>query len=190
VIPAQRSDEGDLIARARDGDRQAFGELYRIHSPFLFRFVSYRVPNHAMAEDIVSTTFTKALGRIGSFTNTGTSIAAWFATIARNLIADYYKSSRYHRETLTGDVLGGDLVDNGHAPDAVLIEREMAAAIRLAVKILTAEQLQVVELKYFRGLADAEIAAVIGKDVGAVKALAMRARRAMRARAPGLEAVR
>ena len=64
--------------------------------------------SHALAEDLTSETFLRALRRIDSFTYTGKDIGAWFTTIARNLVTDHVKSSRFKLEVSTADMLDAD----------------------------------------------------------------------------------
>jgi RNA polymerase sigma-70 factor (ECF subfamily) len=79
----------------------------------VFRFVYFRVGNRQLAEDLTSDTFLRALKRIGSFTWQGRDLGAWLVTIARNLVADHFKSGRYRLEVTTGDVLDADREDRG-----------------------------------------------------------------------------
>jgi len=91
-------DIGEIVAAAQNGDAEAFGELYDRYVDTVYRYVYYRVPDRATAEDMTSETFTHALRRIDSFSWKGRDFAAWLITIARNLLADHYKSSRYRLE--------------------------------------------------------------------------------------------
>src|SRR4029450_9068296 len=69
--------------------------------------------NRQLAEDLTADTFLRALKRIGSFTWQGRDPGAWLVTIARNLVADHFKSGRYRLEVTTGDVLDADREDRG-----------------------------------------------------------------------------
>ncbi len=85
----------DLMDAAKTGDRHAYGELYARYRDVVFRFVYFRVGNRQLAEDLTADTFTKALARVDSFAWQGRDPGAWFVTIARNLVADHYKSGRH-----------------------------------------------------------------------------------------------
>ena len=105
--PAASGDEiKALVLRAREGEAEAFGALYDRYVELVYRYVYYRVGSHPLAEDLTSETFLRALRRLGSFTWQGKDVGAWFVTIARNLVADHYKSSRYRLELTTDDVAG------------------------------------------------------------------------------------
>ena len=72
-----------LVELAKGGDREAFGQLYDAYVDTVHRYLFVRVGQRALAEDLTSETFLRALRRIDSFTWQGKDIAAWFITIAR-----------------------------------------------------------------------------------------------------------
>ncbi len=189
VTPYTPSAEvADLVARAQAGDGEAFGELYDAYVDLVYRYVYYRVGSASLAEDLVSETFLRALRRISTFTWQGRDVAAWFITIARNLIADHYKSSRYRLEVSTEDMVGasGDRAADDDPEQAVLTALTNSALVE-AVKKLGPEQQECVVLRFLQGLSVAETALAMGKNDGAVKALQYRAVRALaRHLPPGL----
>src|ERR1700712_92083 len=84
-----------LVHRAQQGDAEAFGQLYDHYVTLVHRYAYHRVGDRATAEDITSETFLRALRRIDSLTFQGRDVGAWLVTIARNIIFDHVKSSRY-----------------------------------------------------------------------------------------------
>ena len=64
----------------------------------VFRYVLFRVGDRELAEDVTSETFLRALRRIASVSYQGRDVGAWFVTIARNLVLDHVKSSRFRLE--------------------------------------------------------------------------------------------
>ncbi len=170
-----------LVQRAQAGDAEAFGELYDRYVDLVYRYVSYRVGSPQLAEDLTSETFLRALRRIGSFTWQGRDVGAWFVTIARNLIADHYKSGRYRLETSTDDVTtsvsAGSLAEAG--PEDAVLEGMQNKVLLEAVKQLNAEQQECIVLRFLQGLSVAETAQVMGKNDGAIKALQYRAIRTL-----------
>src|ERR1051325_6695005 len=92
----------DLVRRAKEGDRQAFAELYREYLPSVYKFLYYRLnSNKAMAEDMTGEVFLRALRKIEDFNWTGADFGSWLLRIARNLVLDNAKSSRARLETVT-----------------------------------------------------------------------------------------
>jgi RNA polymerase sigma-70 factor (ECF subfamily) len=170
-----------LIERAQAGEAEAFGLIYDRYVDTVFRFVYFRVGNRQLAEDLTSDTFLRALKRIGSFTWQGRDLGAWLVTIARNLVADHFKSGRYRLEVTTGDVLDADREDRGPegSPEAAVVEHITNVALLSAVKQLNPEQQECIVLRFLQGFSVAETARAMGKNEGAIKALQYRAVRAL-----------
>lgn len=91
------------MLRARDGDAEAFGSLYDHYVELVYRYIYYRVGTHSLTEDLTSETFLRALRRICDFHWQGKDFGAWLVTIARNLVADHFKSGRYRLEVCTAE---------------------------------------------------------------------------------------
>ncbi|MEU4381104.1 ECF subfamily RNA polymerase sigma factor, BldN family [Micromonospora echinofusca] len=170
-----------LVERAQAGESEAFGLIYDRYVDTVFRFVYFRVGNRQLAEDLTSDTFLRALKRIGSFTWQGRDLGAWLVTIARNLVADHFKSGRYRLEVTTGDVLDADREDRGPegSPEAAVVEHITNVALLGAVKQLNPEQQECIVLRFLQGFSVAETARTMGKNEGAIKALQYRAVRAL-----------
>lgn len=168
-----------LVQRAQTGDAEAFGELYDRYVDQVYRYVYYRVASTQLAEDLTSETFLRALRRIGSFTWQGRDVGAWFVTIARNLIADHYKSGRYRLELTTDDVTESGASPSVSGPESEVLEAMQNKVLLEAVKQLNAEQQECIVLRFLQGLSVAETAQVMGKNDGAIKALQYRAIRTL-----------
>ena len=168
-----------LVERAQAGDAEAFGELYDRYVDLVYRYIYYRVGTSQLAEDLTSETFLRALRRISSFTWQGRDVGAWFVTIARNLIADHYKSGRYRLEMTTDDIVetGSKMVED--SPENAVLESMQNKVLLEAVKQLNAEQQECIVLRFLQGLSVAETAQAMGKNDGAIKALQYRAIRSL-----------
>lgn len=167
-----------LVELAQRGDAEAFGLLYERYVDVVYRYVYVRVGSAHLAEDLTSETFLRALRRMDSFSWQGRDIAAWFITIARNLITDNAKSARFRMEVSTADMLDADPRVEA-APDHEVLERLRDERLLVAVKNLKPEQAECVVLRFLQGLSLAETAKVLGKTEGAVKQLQLRAVRAL-----------
>ncbi|MFD8421038.1 ECF subfamily RNA polymerase sigma factor, BldN family [Streptomyces sp. NPDC059466] len=174
--PAADSDSArmmDLVERAQAGEADAFGRLYDQYSDTVYRYIYYRVGGKATAEDLTSETFLRALRRIGTFTWQGRDFGAWLVTIARNLVADHFKSSRFRLEVTTGEMLDANEVER--SPEDSVLEPLADTLLLDAVRHLSAQQQECVTLRFLQGLSVAETARVMGKNEGAIKALQHRA---------------
>jgi RNA polymerase sigma-70 factor (ECF subfamily) len=178
-MTAARGAEWDLVDAAQQGDREAFGRLYARYAPAVSRFVGSRLRDRGLAEDVTSETFARALRRIDSVSYQGRDAGAWFTTIARNLITDHVKSSRVQRETVTAEIADADTQQD--SPEQAVIRRDTAADVRRRVGQLPTDQQECIRLRYFQDLSVAETAAVMGRNEGAVKALAHRGVEGLRA---------
>jgi RNA polymerase sigma-70 factor (ECF subfamily) len=166
-----------LVARAQTGDADAFGALYDRYVDLVYRYVYYRAGSKALAEDLVSETFLRALRRIGTFEWQGRDFAAWLVTIARNIVADHYKSGRFRLEVTTADMIDADRATDG--PEAEVLDGITNTSLLDAVKKLNSEQQECVVLRFLEGLSVLETAQAMGKSEGAIKALQYRAVRTL-----------
>lgn len=174
--PAQTSESSaswDLVHAAQEGDRSAFGELYDKYVDVVFRYVLFRVGDRELAEDVTSETFLRALRKITSVTYQGRDVGAWFVTIARNLVLDHVKSSRYRLEVTTAEVDDSRPVDGG--PEQQVLAGATRDALLECVRQLGDDQRECIVLRFLQGLSVAETAAVMDRNEGAVKALQHRA---------------
>ncbi len=178
-----------LVELAQRGDAEAFGQLYDMYVDTVYRYVYVRVGDQQLAEDVTSETFLRALRRLDSFTWQGRDIAAWFVTIARNLIADHRKSSRFRLEVATDELVG---LDDGRrqtptggaappAPEAVALARARNTRLVEAIRTLKPEQQECIALRFFQEFSVAETALAMGRSQGAIKQLQLRAVRALAA---------
>jgi RNA polymerase sigma-70 factor (ECF subfamily) len=166
-----------LVEKAQEGDSESFGRLYDHYSDTVYRYIYYRVGSKATAEDLTSETFLRALRRIGTFTWQGRDFGAWLVTIARNLVADHFKSSRFRLEVTTGEMLDSNECER--SPEDSVLESLSNAALLDAVHRLNPQQQECVRLRFLQGLSVAETARIMGKNEGAIKTLQYRAVRTL-----------
>ena len=176
--PAELDELRRVVLRAKTGDADAFAALYDRYVDLVYRYVYFRVGCHALAEDLTSETFLRALRRIAEFTWQGRDFAAWLVTIARNLVTDHYKSGRYRMEVSTAEVLDTPM-DGAHIPENAVVATMVNERILRAVRDLNPEQQECVVLRFLQGMTLAETALIMGKKSGAIKALQFRAVRAL-----------
>ena len=172
-----------LVDLAQQGDAEAFGQLYDHYVTGVFRFVYYRVGSRQLAEDLTSETFVRGLRAIQRFTWQGKDFGAWLTTIARNLIADHFKSSRARLEIVS------ETIPEGRSSHADSSEHEALAHISNAmlfesVNALPSDQRDCVLMRFIQGLSIAETASALGRSEGAVKQLQLRAVRSLAATVP------
>jgi len=171
-----------LVELARAGDAEAFGLLYDHYQPSVYRFLYYRVGSVALAEDLTSETFVRALRSMGSFRWQGKDFGAWLTTIARNLATDHAKSGRSRLEVVTEDMSVHDSSVEG--PEGAVLAALTHEVLLGALRQLPAEQQDCLVLRFLQSKSIAETAAVLGRSEGAVKQLQLRAVRNLAKRLP------
>ena len=162
-----------LVAAAQAGDTAAFGKLYDRYVDSVFRYVLFRVGDRSLAEDVTSETFLRAFRRLGSLSYQGRDVGAWFVTIARNIVLDHVKSSRFRLEVTTADPDDGN--DTQAGPESQVITQLTHTELLRCVRQLGDDQRECVVLRFLQGLSVAETAAIMGRNEGAIKALQHRA---------------
>lgn len=173
-----------LADRAKQGDRDAFGQLYTHCYGDVYAFVRRRVFNHHEAEDVVQDAFLRAWQRMPTFEWVRGGFPAFIQMIARNLVVDLVKSSRVRTtipapndwEVFTNAADESPLADPADAAAAA----DEAAGLRSAIGALTFEQSSAVELRYLDGLSIDETCEVLGVGQFVVKTRCFRATKALR----------
>jgi RNA polymerase sigma-70 factor (TIGR02952 family) len=166
-------DVWELVRRVQAGDAEAFGQLYDHYVTMVHRYLYHRVADRALAEDLTSETFVRALRRIDSLSFQGRDVGAWLVTIARNLVLDHVKSSRYRLEVTTADMRDADRATDG--PEDAVVQQLTNEQLLSCIRQLGGEQQECISLRFLQGLSVSETAAVMGKKDGAIKALQHRA---------------
>lgn len=161
-----------LVELARNGDKEAFGQLYDHYQPSVYRFLYYRVGSMTLAEDLTAETFFRALRSMHSFRWQGKDFGAWLMTIARNLTADHFKAGRTRLEQTTEDMQTLDTTSEG--PEVEVLSSLTNESLLRALGELPTEQRECLIMRFLQGLSIAETAEILGRSSGAVKQLQLR----------------
>ena len=156
------------MARAKE-DPSAFGELYELHFQRMYRFVYSRVQDRAVAEDVTSEVFMKALRSIGRYQDTGRPFSAWLYQIAVNAVADRYRSQRP-----TDDIDEQYQLSDGASLEETAARRDEIRRIWRLIEDLPDQQRTALILKFQEDMKIEDIAVAMGKSPGAVKLLVHR----------------
>jgi RNA polymerase sigma-70 factor (ECF subfamily) len=170
-----------IIEQARRGDPQAWAELYERFSGSIFGYLYNRLRLSEPAEDLVAKTFMEALEGIGRFQGDLSGMRAWLFSIARHNLFDHLRRESRAEITPLDDVAHEDLSRLAPAagPEDQAISAIERSRVLEAIGELSKDQQEVVLLRLNGGLTSKEIAEVVGKTAGAVKALQHRAMRAL-----------
>ena len=163
-----------LAVSAANGDRLAFEKLYYQTVDDLFTYVRGQCRSETASEDIVSNAYYKAWRSAGRYRAGSNAYRKWLFGIARNELRNFWASNKQTVSLGDFDIAQDDVL--GVSQDQADARGEVA---RLMAG-LTEQQRQVVVLRYFNGKSHEEIATIMGKREGAVRALLLRALRQMR----------
>lgn len=162
-------DEQQILARASQGDREAFGALYERYVERIFNYVYYRTGNVHDAEDLTARVFYRALHHIQNYTDRGVPFSAWLYRIAHNLVANWHRDRSRHQEIPLSDA--PTLHYKGDPPEVALIQNQNHDALLRMVRHLPSERQNLLILKFVEHMSNAEIGAIMGRSEGAVKSL-------------------
>lgn len=174
-----------LVAKAKSGHADAFGELYRRHRLGAFRTALRILRNHQDAEDAVQRAFQRALVNLERFREDSTFLT-WLTRIVINEALMLLRQRRTTEPFLesTVDLYEGSggvkIANGGPTPEEALCETERRTALFRAIRRLRENQRVVVLHRELKGLTSAETAQLLGLTVSAVKARAFHARRLLR----------
>lgn len=175
-----QADDRELVERAQaHGDMDAFETLYRRYVGPIHAFAYRRSGSQAVAEDVTSATFERALVNLGTFRWKGAGFGAWLHRIAASELADQYREQARTRAL----VQAAPVAHGGPADEPVLAAAD-AALVRSALAGLNPRYQEVVSLRYLAGLSAAEAASAMGVPRAV---LAVTLHRALRALAREIE---
>ena len=165
-----------LVGAAKAGDPEAFGSLFDVYYGPVYRYVASRVGRPSDAEDLAQLVFVKALESLPRYEQRGVPFGGWLFRLARNVVIDHVRTRREH---VTLDVIGEKSTDD-QGPDELAVLRQEMDSIAHALRRLTPEQREAVELRFFAGLSAKEAAEAMGRQEGTVRGLQFRAIAALR----------
>lgn len=173
----------ELVQRAQDGDREAFGEIYERLAPKVYNYLYHHTNGQAqLAEDLAEEVFVKVLEKLARYQNRGLPFASWVYRIAHNHLVDYFRTLPKSGVLSIDDCY--DLAESRaeKSLNDALTHNELAGALQR----LTEDQRRVVVLRFLQGMNINETARTIGKTEDAVKKLQARGLMALRRALGGL----
>lgn len=162
-------EDPDLARRLKARDPQAMSELYDSYGRLVYSLIYRVVRNAAAAEDLVQETFLRVWNRVQSFDQQRGALGPWILTVARNRAIDYLRSidGRMSASALELDRLENPTLFSDFGDSALSIDR--ARRLKTAFEKLSPNQRMVIELAYFEGLSQSEMAERMKQPLGTVK---------------------
>jgi len=155
------------VERLCAGDTRALEELYDRHSDLLYSLVRRIVERAVEAEDVLQETWLQAWRSARAYDPARGTVGAWLVMIARSRAIDRARSegSRHRAETAAG----ADLPSSPQDPSAEAAFRQLSDRVVAALEQLVPQHRQVLELAYFGGLSQNEVAIRLSAPLGTVK---------------------
>lgn len=162
-------EDGDLVRRLRERDGSAMKDLYDRYGRLVYSLIVRIVRNSGAAEDLVQETFLRVWNRMQAFDQERGALGPWILTVARNRAIDYLRSAdgRMSAETLELDRIEHPARFCDFEDRALSLDR--ARRLKDAFEKLTPHQKTVVELAYYEGLSQTEMAERLQQPLGTVK---------------------
>jgi len=170
IVLPDLSVEDRLLAQARRGDQEAIMQIYDTYFPPVYNFIRLRVDDRVLAEDLASEVFVKLVIAFQNNNAPRQSLRGWLFRVARNAIYDHYgQQQQFPTETLDEWLPAEDDLESQ------VLQTLDAGRARQAIRMLADEQQEVLILRFGQGLSLQETAAIMDRNVGAIKSLQFRA---------------
>lgn len=176
--------ELELVVRVRDGDVDAFRQLYLANVRFVYRYVASHFAG-CDADDITAETFERAWERKALYEWRGVAYKAWLLRIARNLALSRARQTMRRGERVEIDE---ETPSPEPGPAEVLAGRMDQASLRAMVAALPDLQREVIVLRFVEGLTAVEVAVVLDRRQEAIRSAQYRGLQTLRAQLLALDA--
>jgi RNA polymerase sigma-70 factor (ECF subfamily) len=173
-------DDSELARRLKNRDPHAMSDLYDRYGRIAYSLIFRVVRDAAAAEDLVQETFLRVWNRVHSFDQERGALGPWILTVARNRAIDYLRSAdgRMSAGSLELDRTETPAMFSGFNDSALALDR--ARRLKSAFEKLNPNQRTVIELAYFEGLSQTEMAERMQQPLGTIKTWVRTALKALR----------
>jgi RNA polymerase sigma-70 factor (ECF subfamily) len=167
-LALRAQDDEDLIGRLQKRDPGALGELYDQYGRLAYSLILRVVRDTGVAEDLVQETFLRVWNRVQGFDAKKGALGPWLLAVARNRAIDYLRSTTGRaRNSLELEATEHPALFSDMEKDLLLSDK--ARRLKAAIQKLSPKQREVIELAYFEGLSQTEMAERMGQPLGTVK---------------------
>ena len=169
--PSGAETDRRIVRRMAAGDHVALGELYDRHARLLFSLALRMLRERSDAEDVLQETFSQVWRQANRFEAARGTVVGWLVTVARSRALDRLRQRRAQREGASPDFdrLAENVADPSRGLDLQLVTAEQADRVREALAALPDELRIPLELAYYEGLSQSEIAERLRTPLGTIK---------------------
>jgi RNA polymerase sigma-70 factor (ECF subfamily) len=160
--------DGDLLVRLQKRDPQALAELYDRYGKMVYGLILRVVSDTGTAEDLVQETFLRVWNRAQGFDSERGAVGPWLMAVARNRAIDYLRSQgrRIQSSVEFNETEHPSLFANLQTE---MLQFDVIKRMKTALERLDGKQRKAIELAYFEGMSQTEIAEHMGQPLGTVK---------------------
>lgn len=160
----------ELLAAVAEMQEWALAELYDRYSTVLYTLAFKILGDAAPAQDVLQETFLTAWRKASLYDQKRGNVGAWLIVLCRNLAIDHYRAKmRLASRRVELESAGELLTETSADPASAVLMQEDGRVLRQALAQLPPEQRQVIEMAYFQGMSQTEIAAATNAPLGTVK---------------------
>jgi len=172
--------EKEILKKIKNGDNEAFGELYDFYAPRVYRFVRLKVDSQETAQDVTSEAFLKIWQYLQEQRKIKERFQALLYKIARNLVIDFYRSKSIREILIEDNLEEFSEVEDKETSDKLVIRQEEMVEVKKALIQVHPNYQDVIVWYYLDELTIPEIAEILEKNEGTVRVLIHRAVKSLR----------
>jgi len=186
--PTSGNKDREAVKQLAGGDHAAIAELYDRHARLLYSLAFRIVRGQSDAEDVLQEVFAQVWRQAARYDTSRGTVIGWLVTLTRSRAIDRLRRGRLQPQTLDDESAAQAVPDVAVAADVQLVTAEQASEVRAALEALPDAQRVPLELAYYEGLTQSEIAGRLAVPLGTVKTrmrqALLRLREALAGRAP------
>ena len=172
--------EKEILKKIKNGDNEAFGELYDFYAPRVYRFVRLKVDSQETAQDVTSEAFLKIWQYLQEQRKIRERFQALLYKIARNLVIDFYRSKSIQEILIEDNLEEFSEAEDEETSDKLVIRQEEMVEVKKALIQVHPNYQDVIVWYYLDELTIPEIAEILEKNEGTVRVLIHRAVKSLR----------
>ncbi|HWP83317.1 MAG TPA: sigma-70 family RNA polymerase sigma factor [Bacteroidota bacterium] len=168
----QQQDDLTLLKRIERKDQQALSELYDRYASLLYTLSRRILPSPEEAEDVVQEVFLLVWKKSSTYVESRGTVYSWIITMCRNKAIDTLRSKRFKKQQQEIDIEEAkEILSDDHRlnPQEQAVVADYQRIVQTALKRLSRDQIRILELSYFKGYSQSEIARILKMPLGTVK---------------------
>lgn len=160
-----------IVRRAQKGESGAVALLYETYAPAIYRYIAYRVSAESDVKDLTAEVFVRMVEGLPAYRLTGAPFESWLYRIAEARIVDFRRRARRRPQVELSEALA----DQTALPEEQAEQQQEFEALRHALQQLSDEHQSILILRFVERKSHEDVARILNKTVGAVKAAQHRA---------------